>query len=258
MKCSSCGLIFDSPRPTQETIVQHYSRPEQYDDWLQTIKDYDRLWLRRVRKLRRHALPGSLLDVGAGIGLFLSHARPYFTEITGTEVSKTAIAFASENYGLRLHQGIIESLDLQAVDNLTIFHILEHVMNPGTTLKRCYELTKPGGRIFVCVPNDILSWTSRLRAFKNRVQPRGKSPITGLPHWEACKEIHLSHFTPQSLAFGVKAAGFRIISLENDPYYAVSGLKLLLHAANYMVHQTLRLPTYQAIWLVAERPLASQ
>lgn len=252
MKCSSCGLVFDNPRPTQEAIIEHYSRPGQYDDWLGDLSAYNRLWARRLRKMRRHANPGTLLDVGAGIGLFLSLARPYFTEISGTEVSKAAILHASRNYGLSLHSGIIESLDLEPVDNLTIFHILEHVMSPRTTLRRCYELTKPGGRIFICVPNDIQSWTSRLRALRGSVH--GYSRIAGLPRWETTKEIHLSHFTRESLAFGVREAGFRIVLIENDPYYAAVGFKLLLHAANYNIHGALRLPTYQALWLVAEKP----
>lgn len=138
-----------------------------------------------------------------------------------------------------------------------MFHLLEYVPSPRATLERCYELVKPGGRLFICVPNGILSWTSRLRALKSRIHANGNSPITGLPRWETTKEIHLSHFTPKTLAFAVKATGFKVTSVGNDPYYAASGWRLALHTANYMVHETLRLPTFQATWLVAERPAES-
>jgi 2-polyprenyl-3-methyl-5-hydroxy-6-metoxy-1,4-benzoquinol methylase len=254
MKCSACGLVFDNPRPTQATIAEHYSKPEQYDDWVAILRARKRLWLRRIHKVRRNAVSGSLLDVGAGIGEFLSVARPYFTEVTGTEISSSAISYASTNYGLFLHRGTIESLQLPVVDNLTMFHVLEHVASPKTTLARCHDLINPGGRLFVCVPNDIRAWPSRIRALKNRIQPNGKSPVTGLPRWEMTKEIHLSHFTSSSLAHGVRAAGFRVLSIRNDPYYAAAGWKLALHSANYLVHETLRLPTYQCMWLVAEKP----
>lgn len=254
VRCSACGHVFDNPRPTEDAIVEHYSRMGQYDDWVEVLGARERLWRRRIGKLRRHAVPGSLMDVGAGIGQFLVLAQPYFTEVTGTEVSVSAIALAKEKYGLTLHQGTIEALNLPAVDNLTLFHVLEHVGSPRRTLERCHELVRPGGRLFLCVPNDIRSWTSRIRALKSRWRANGNSPIAGLPRWEATKEIHLSHFTAQSLASGVMAAGFRVLSIGNDPYYAAAGWKLALYTANYLVHETLRLPTYQALWLVGEKP----
>ena len=254
MKCSSCDLIFDNPRPTQNAVAKHYSKAEQYDDWVAVMKARERLWQRRLNKVRGHAVAGSLLDVGAGIGEFLSVARPYFTEVIGTEVSSSAISFALRNHELSLHQGTIESLQLPAVNNLTMFHVLEHVASPKETLARCFQLVKPGGRLFVCVPNDIRAWTSRLRGLKSRIFPNGVSAVTGLPRWETTKEIHLSHFTSKSLAYGVTAAGFKIIFLRNDPHYAALGWRLAAHSVNYAVHEALRLPTYQCIWLVAERP----
>jgi SAM-dependent methyltransferase len=255
MKCSACGLVVDNPRPTQETVAEHYCKPGQYDEWVALLKARGRLWRRRIRKVRRHAVPGTLLDVGAGIGEFLSLARPFFTEVTGTEISTSAIAYATGNFGLSLHHGTIESLpQLEPVDNLTMFHVLEHVASPKSTLERCYELVKPGGRLFLCVPNDIRAWPSRLRAFKSRIRPNGRSAITGLPRWEETVEIHLSHFTAESLSFGVAATGFRVLFLGNDPYYAAYGWRLALHSANYVVHEALRLPTYHCIWLVAEKP----
>lgn len=254
VRCGACGHVFDSPRPTQNAIVEHYSRMGQYDDWVQVLGAREQLWRRRIAKLRRHAAPGTLMDVGAGIGQFLALARPYFTEVTGTEVSASAIALAKEKYELTLYPGTIEALDLAAVDNLTLFHVLEHVASPRQTLARCYQLVKPGGRLFLCVPNDICSWTSRLRALKSRLRANGNSPIVGLPRWEATKEIHLSHFTAQSLASGVAAAGFRVLFVGNDPYYAATGWRLALHTANYLTHEALHLPTYQAIWLVGEKP----
>src|ERR1017187_10678949 len=74
-RCSDCGLVFDNPRPTAEAIAAHYNQETQYDGWIHDLKDRDRLWRRRIRKMRRRRCPGSLLDVGTGIGQLLDQAR---------------------------------------------------------------------------------------------------------------------------------------------------------------------------------------
>jgi len=254
MECSSCGFIFDSPRLTAEAINRHYSRPGQYDGWLDHLEEREGLWRRRLSKLRRHSKPGSLLDVGAGIGQFLDIARHYFKETIGTEISESALSIAKKKYGLELLHGTIDSLDIPTVDNITLFHVLEHVPSPKDTLARCYKLLKPGGRMFICVPNEINSLRSRVDALKGRIYHAALSPKTGLPKCGTTAEIHLSHFTPKTLSFGVSNAGFVVTSLSNDPYYVSSGWRLARNSIWYAIHEAFRLPTYPCTWLVAEKP----
>lgn len=253
-RCKSCGCIFDNPRPTQAAIADHYSRRGQYDGWLRDIALREKLWRRRLKKLLPDRVPGALLDVGAGIGQFLALARPFFSSVDGTELSESAIRIAKERYDLTLHHGTIESLDLPTFDNITMVHVLEHVLSPRETLKRCYALLNPGGRIFICVPNDIRSWKSRARAIRSRFRPDKISPIVGLPRAEDTNEIHLSHFTVKTLSFGVHQAGFSVRKTDIDPWYVATGKQLVPYRLNYGIHKLLRLPTYQTIWLVAEKP----
>lgn len=253
-RCKACGYVFDNPRPTQDAIAEHYSRGEQYDSWLRDIAPREMLWRRRLKKMLPDRAPGSLLDVGAGIGQFLSLARSSFTSVDGTELSQSAIRIAHERYGLVLHHGTIETLNLRTFDNITMVHVLEHVLSPKDTLKRCYDLLNPGGRIFICVPNDIRSWKSRARAIRSRIRPDKISPIVGLPRAEDTNEIHLSHFTAKTVSFAVRQAGFRVRKLDIDPWYVATGRHLLPYRLNYGIHKLFRLPTYQTIWLVAEKP----
>src|SRR5580765_5580959 len=67
-RCNSCGYVFDSPRPSIAEVARFYSQAGKYDAWLQQEHARDLLWKRRVRKLLPHRAPGSLLDIGAGIG----------------------------------------------------------------------------------------------------------------------------------------------------------------------------------------------
>ena len=144
--CQDCGLVFDNPRPSVEAIEAYYSQESQYDGWLRQLDERSRLWTRRLRKMRRHCNSGSLLDIGTGIGQFLSLARTEYSPVLGTEISSTAIEIANRLYGLNILKGDIEALQIsQRFDNVTAFHVLEHVHQPSHFLACCQRLLKPGG-----------------------------------------------------------------------------------------------------------------
>src|SRR5262245_36830612 len=106
-QCRSCGFVFDNPRPTLRALIDFYSKPGKYDSWLVELEARERLWRRRLRKIRSTKKPGTLLDVGTGIGQFLSLARNDYSAVYGTEVSSTAVEIAREKYDLDLFHGTI-------------------------------------------------------------------------------------------------------------------------------------------------------
>ncbi len=255
-KCLDCGYVFDNPRLTRESVVEYYSAHDKYEHWLQQDASRDSLWHRRLRKFLTHARPGNLLDVGTGIGQFLSIAKPHFTDVAGTEVSASAVEIARSRYGLNVMRGEVETIDLppSSFQNITLFHVLEHVHDPIMTIQACYSLLQPGGVLLVCVPNDIWSWSARLRVLAGKIRRDPKrSSVYGLRHSADTQEIHLSHFTPRTLRAALERCGFSVRRVDCDPFYAASGSKLLLHHLNYQVHHLLRLPTYQAMWVIAEK-----
>ncbi len=78
--------------------------------------------------MRDAKLAGRLLDVGAGLGTFLAQARQDGWAVEGTEVSETAVSYALERYGIVLHRGQVEQMDLGSgsYDIITLWHVLEH------------------------------------------------------------------------------------------------------------------------------------
>jgi ubiquinone/menaquinone biosynthesis C-methylase UbiE len=264
-RCETCEYIFDNPRPTLEELIRFYSKPGKYDSWLLAEAARERLWKRRLKKLLRHAERGNLLDVGTGIGQFLALARPYFTRVSGTEVSRTALKIAKEKYNLDIASGLIDELNFPAdsFDTITVFHVLEHVPDPKQTLARCGKLLKAGGVLVICVPNDVLAWTSKKRIVGKKLglgRFQKFSSKFGLPHSWTLDEIHLSHFTPSVLRRCLEQSGFRIIEESLDPYYAATGLDLVRHTAYYACHRLLfhisRINQYDAIWMVARKVVA--
>ena len=246
-ECEPCGYIFDNPRPTVQELITFYSQPTKYDSWLAEEKARDLLWERRLKLLMRVTKPGSLLDVGAGIGQFLNVARPHFSSVCGTEVSESAIEIARKNYGLMLLRGEIHAMDFGATqfDNITVFHVLEHVPNPRIVIERCARLLAPGGVLVIAVPNEVQSLRARTRRFLRAIGVRRfrKTGKLGLPRLVldgGMAEIHLSHFTPVSLERLVERCGFSVVSNTLDPYYVASGPAKWRHGGFYVCCRMLK------------------
>jgi SAM-dependent methyltransferase len=262
-RCGSCGYVFDSPRPSAVEVAAFYSQPDKYDSWLQEERARDALWRRRLGRLLPHKAEGNLLDIGAGIGQFLHHARPFFAQIAGTEVSASAIRTAREKYGIELCPVEAEELNmpLGSFDNITLFHVLEHVPDPVRLIDRCHGLLRPQGMLATAVPNDVLAWSSKIKKLGKRLGlgPFQKfSPVLGISRAGASREIHLSHFTPAVLRRLLENAGLIVMEESIDPYYVSSGMRLVLDRAYYDLHRMLyavrKSNHYETIWMIARKP----
>jgi 2-polyprenyl-3-methyl-5-hydroxy-6-metoxy-1,4-benzoquinol methylase len=262
-RCNLCGYVFDSPRPSFAEISAFYSQAGKYDGWLKEEQARDMLWKRRLKKLLESGARGRLLDIGAGYGQFLHHAQPYFSVVTGTEVSESAVALAKKKYGLMLLAGQVEDLDLprQSFNTITLFHVLEHVLDPCMLIHRCHALLRAQGTLIIAVPNDVLAWTSKIKKVGKRFGLRSFqkfSPKLGISRAGASREIHLSHFTPTVLRRLLENSGLHIVEESLDPYYVSRGLRLFMDSAYYAAHRalntTLKINRYDTIWMVARKP----
>jgi 2-polyprenyl-3-methyl-5-hydroxy-6-metoxy-1,4-benzoquinol methylase len=261
--CESCGFIFDSPRPSFATISSFYSQTGKYDVWLNEERARDLLWKRRLRKLLRTGAKGGLLDIGTGYGQFLHHAQSHFAEVSGTEISESAVVLAKEKYGLSLLAGEVAALGLpsQSFDTITLFHVLEHVPDPGKLVTLCHDLLRAQGILVIAVPNDVVAWSSKIKKIGKKLglSPFQKfSPQLGISRAGASREIHLSHFTPVVLRRLIERSGLQVTEESLDPYYASSGVRLLLDSAYYRMHcalhALLKINRYDTIWMVAQKP----
>jgi len=260
-RCRDCGYIFDSPRPTLNELIGFYSRPGQYDTWLGEFESRQRLWKRRLKALRSTKKTGSLLDVGTGIGQFLAAARDCYSEVCGTEVSSVAVEIAKQHYGLDLLEGTIDDLDMRdkLFDNITLFHVLEHVPDPRSVLTTCHSLLAENGILAIAVPNEVHSLRAAWRRrFVTAARREGRVGKFGLPRISSdSPEIHLSHFTPDVLRRLLQAVGFSIIVETLDPYYASTGLPKLKNDIYYYsclaFRKLFKLNVYDTMLVVARK-----
>ncbi|GFP24459.1 hypothetical protein HKBW3S09_01926, partial [Candidatus Hakubella thermalkaliphila] len=183
---------------------------------------------------KRYKRSGDLLDVGTGIGQFLFFARNDF-KAKGMEISESAITIAKQKYDIDVTRGEIESINWDSkFDVITLFHVLEHVPNPSSTMERCRELLNNGGILIIAVPNDTIGIRPTvirlLSTFKiGKFRNYGRLGLPRLALDGSQSEIHLSHFTPSVLKGFLERNGFVVIRNTLDPYYAAKGIKKVFH-----------------------------
>jgi len=97
--------------------------------------------------------PGRLLDVGAGNGAFLLRAREAGWQVQGLEPDSRAV-LAAQSEGIDVVHGSISTFHVDAeFDQVCLSHVLEHLHDPTGALVRIFGWLKPGGRVWLALPN---------------------------------------------------------------------------------------------------------
>jgi 2-polyprenyl-3-methyl-5-hydroxy-6-metoxy-1,4-benzoquinol methylase len=251
VRCRECSLVYVTPQPSQRELERFYADyyPEGSEArWRELMAP---VFARDARGLAA-ALParGRVLDVGTGFGHFLDALRAEGFDAEGLESSALARERLAAR-GLRAHAGMMPDVVLPAegFDAITASMVLEHVADPMGFLRRARELLRPGGLLFVRVPNFAL-----LRAFL--VAGR----LAGVPGVRAAMRVvrremmdeatlfhvigppgHLHGWEPRTLAAALAGAGFDRVRLEGDPMLARgSWLNRVIDGSAYAAARVLR------------------
>ena len=210
LQCRGCGLVFLDPVPPEAFETGAYG-PDYYAPWQGgEEKARRRLWRRRLEALSRHGARGSLLDVGCGDGLFVEVAQRWGWRCDGIEFSPEGARRAAARLRRPIAVGDLATSALLPgpYDVVTLWHVLEHLPEPGPMLQAARRRLRPGGTLVVAVPNtDNLPMRAAYRLARGRP----------LPLWEqGAREPHVSHFTPATLRRILALAGFESIAVEPD------------------------------------------
>jgi 2-polyprenyl-3-methyl-5-hydroxy-6-metoxy-1,4-benzoquinol methylase len=228
-RCPSCACIFQHPLPDAAALASFY--PNEYW-WTENRKSglshalsrmerayrefvaWDHVWF-----LERCATGAgrSLLDIGCGSGTFLHLAERRGFLPHGMDMSARAAAAAQEQYQLQVRQGDIGSDAWHGCefDIISMFHVLEHLPEPGKAIAYAGRLLKPGGSLILQVPNAASVQAS----------------IFGARWYGLDVPRHLINFTPRALEKLLDDAGFscRLVqrfSLRDNPAALASSLAI--------------------------------
>ena len=161
--CSSCGLVFQSPRMDDDALTSFYTsgyrrfvqgteEPTEKDLRIQAGRARHQLQLARriIPSVSRH------LDIGSSSGALLRVFKSYYgcesVGIEPGEVYRTRVV----NDGIQVYAQLADmELEKQVpFDLVTMSHVLEHLSDPSTDLVQIRERwMTPEGYLLVEVPN---------------------------------------------------------------------------------------------------------
>ena len=134
----------------------HFEKAERESEYWRETWDLRRGLIERAlgatepnRKLR-------ILDVGCSGGFFLEGFRSGGWSTIGVEPSEMAVEYARSRFQLDVHCCSLEELELtEPVDAVHCSLVLEHLADPELAIEQMSSLLRPGGILFVEVPNDF-------------------------------------------------------------------------------------------------------
>lgn len=203
--CRECRLMQAQPVPSDEFLWNFYQSNFGHDPVMghQMTSKSERGFRRRgelqldfVKKLLGNEFEArgpeqrSILDVGCHAASFLSLFKDRGWSVTGLDPNPRS-EYGEKWYGIPVIQKLFEK-NLFAADTFDAIlhsHALEHVPDPRGYIEEFFRLLKPGGWVFIEVPNESVE-----KVMTGKIRP------------------HLYFFTPKTLERMSREAGFEVLA----------------------------------------------
>lgn len=211
VRCTQCHGVYQRPTLFPEFNPYAECSPEEYFQ----LHDSKRKILngQLLASFAESMLgqPGRMLELGCGRGELLRGAADRGWKVRGIEMTETYARIAREVHGIEVECARVEEARMLSEyhDVVLLAAILEHLYEPAQTLTRVRETLRPGGLIFIDVPNEC-SLTSRIGNAYMRL--RGTRWAVNLS--PTFPPYHVVGFCPASLRELLRRTGFRPLLLE--------------------------------------------
>ena len=222
-QCGHCGLIYQNPRLTRDSLADYFSSDffiqdpmgdnldellgyPDYFDWDKSYRKTARLRLERIRKLKQP--PGELLEIGPATGSFLDSARSFGFRVRGLDLSATFAQIARKRHSLEIDVNYIEEAPLPSsyYDVVCNFGGIACWREPLRALTNVHQSLKSDG-IFVMNYFDVNGLLGR---------------ILGDRHFEY-NHASLIIFSKKTMRQCLNQTGFEVVYSQSERQYASLG-----------------------------------
>lgn len=207
-KCQHCGLVALDHGLSSKQIHSQYRHNYfkntvsgiGYLDYLKAEKGLRNTARQRISRLSKYLVPGiKLLDVGTGMGFFLSECKKSNITAEGVETSEEGVSYVKNTLHLPVTESSIEKYNpKKKFDVITAWDVIEHLPNQKFCLGKVSKLLKDNG-YFIFSTGDISSFVARIS---------GKYwHLYNLPD-------HLFFFSKKTIVSLLENNGFSVVSLS--------------------------------------------
>ncbi len=198
LRCRVCDVVWLNPMPEDAVLRNLYGSQD-----IEIPESAGLNMHKRHLKLMQ-SLAGdeekSLVDIGAWFGGFLKAARDEGFRVLGVELNNSACEYVRRNCSIDMVNGTagdaLKRYGKGSFGMATMFHVIEHLRDPEAHLKATGELLKKNGMLFIRTPN--------INSALFRIFGR---------HWgHLALPQHVFLFSPRSLGFVLRKAGFDVVS----------------------------------------------
>jgi len=153
--CPQCGLIFIMPVPVN--LADYY--PESYHFVPESLE-----YLEKGSKPERYKIEivqdfienGRLLEIGPAYGSFTYLAKKAGFEVEAIEMNTRCCQFLNKVVGVNAINSddpIATLGQMKPYDVIALWHVIEHLPDPWSTLNAICTSLKPGGIVVLATPN---------------------------------------------------------------------------------------------------------
>ena len=199
VQCNNCSFVYVNPRPDENYLLRHYQDylpidQKSSDSWARMMSDVFYQSLNIIENICGMK-PGKLLDVGCGHGFFLQFAKERKWNAFGLDLSEQAVLYARKK-GLNVSSESLfkKSYQTGEFDVVTMFYVLEHLLDPVIYLREVYRILKPCGLLLLRVPHTTpIAKILKILRMSNKLYDAPS---------------HLSDFSPRTIKQLLEKVGF--------------------------------------------------
>jgi SAM-dependent methyltransferase len=174
--CSECNTAFSLPTKDSSVIYENiykngdrvpgYSRYWRYARIIKKVskpldylaESHEDYWSVReaLAMYVNDKTSAKILEIGSGLGYLTYALIEAGYNVTGMDMSQTAVNLAIGNFGDHyICEDLFEFSKLapESIDIVILTEVAEHISNPLEFIKSIVKILKPGGRIIITTPN---------------------------------------------------------------------------------------------------------
>jgi SAM-dependent methyltransferase len=202
VRCARCGHMQLEQMPTDAELGEAYGEAAS-DDYVEEEAGQRETARRALAHIERHTGgPGAVVDLGCWVGFLLAEARERGWKTLGVEPSEFASGYARERLGLDVIKGDLMTAPVPegAWDAVVLGDVIEHLPRPGEALDRIARLLRPGGVVYLALPDAGSRVATLLGA-----------------RWWSVLPTHVQYFTRDSLATLLRRHGYEPLVVRTAP-----------------------------------------